>query len=54
MAQIAAGDSGEPMVALYQRYGSNLYGLGLRLLGDRGMAEEMVQETFVRQRGGTP
>lgn len=48
MAQIAAGDSGEPMVALYQRYGSNLYGLGLRLLGDRGMAEEMVQETFVR------
>jgi len=48
MAQIAAGDSGEPMVALYQRYGRSLYGLGLRLLGDRGMAEEMVQETFVR------
>lgn len=48
MAQIAAGDSGEPMAALYHRYGRNLYGLGLRLLGDRGMAEEMVQETFVR------
>jgi RNA polymerase sigma-70 factor (ECF subfamily) len=48
MARVAAGDSGEPMVALYQRYGSPLYGLGLRLLGDRGMAEEMVQETFVR------
>jgi len=31
------------MVALYQRYGPRLYGLGLRLLGDRGLAEEMVQ-----------
>jgi len=45
---VAAGDSGDPMVALYQRYGSRLYGFGLRLLGDQGMAEEMVQETFVR------
>lgn len=48
VARLAEGDSGDPMVALYQRYGSRLFGLGLRLLGDRGMAEEMVQETFVR------
>ncbi len=48
VARIAAGDSGDPMVGLYQRYGSRLYGLGMRLLGDNGMAEEMVQETFVR------
>ncbi len=48
VARVAAGDSGDPMVALYQRYGARLYGLGLRLLGDRGLAEEMVQETFVR------
>ncbi len=48
VARLAAGDSGDPMVALYQRYGSRLYGFGLRLLGDQGMAEEMVQETFVR------
>lgn len=48
VARVAAGDSGEPMIALYGRYGPRLYGLGLRLLGDRGMAEEMVQETFVR------
>ena len=33
---------------LYRRYASRLYGLGLRLLGDRGMAEELVQDTFVR------
>ncbi len=48
VARVAAGDSGDPMVALYDRYGPRLYGLGLRLLGDRGMAEELVQETFVR------
>ncbi len=48
VARVAAGESGDPMVELYQRYGARLYGLGLRLLGDRGLAEEMVQETFVR------
>lgn len=48
VARVAAGDDGDPMVALYERYGSRLYGLGVRLLGDTGMAEEMVQETFVR------
>lgn len=48
VARVAAGDSGDPMVALYERDGSRLYGLGMRLLGDSGMAEEMVQETFVR------
>ena len=45
---VAAGDHGAPLVDLYRRYSSRLYGLGLRLLGDRGMAEEMVQETFLR------
>ena len=42
------GDVGEPLAGLYRLYGSRLFGLGLRLLGERGMAEEMVQETFVR------
>ncbi|MDQ3434461.1 MAG: hypothetical protein M3481_07230 [Actinomycetota bacterium] len=42
VARVAAGDSGDPMVALYQRYGSRLYGLGMRLLGDGSLAEEMV------------
>lgn len=48
MARVAAGDRAEPLVALYERYGSPVFGLGLRLLGDRGMAEELVQDTFVR------
>ena len=48
LERVAAGDVGEPLAGLYRLYGSRLFGLGLRLLGERGMAEEMVQETFVR------
>jgi RNA polymerase sigma-70 factor, ECF subfamily len=48
LGRVAAGDGEGPLVDLYRRYASSLYGLGMRLLGDRGMAEEMVQETFVR------
>lgn len=33
---------------LYERYAARLFSLGLKLLGDGGLAEELVQETFVR------
>jgi RNA polymerase sigma-70 factor (ECF subfamily) len=36
------------MRELYRRYAGRVYGLGVQLLGDRGLAEELVQETFVR------
>ncbi|MGH2716470.1 MAG: sigma-70 family RNA polymerase sigma factor [Thermoleophilaceae bacterium] len=48
LGRVAAGDVGEPLVDLYRRYSARLYGLGLKLLGERGMAEELVQETFLR------
>jgi len=32
----------------YAAHGDELYGFALRSLGDRGLAEEAVQETFVR------
>jgi RNA polymerase sigma-70 factor (ECF subfamily) len=48
LGRVAAGDHGAPLVDLYDRYASRLYGLGLRLMGDAGMAEELVQETFLR------
>ena len=48
LRRVADGDHGEPLVALYHRYASRLYGLGLRLMGDAGMAEELVQEFLLR------
>lgn len=49
LARAAAGDHEPTLRALYQRYETRLYGFGLRLLGgDRGLAEELVQESFVR------
>ena len=48
LGRLAAGDHGHPLEELYRLYSARLYGLGLRLLPDRGMAEELVQETFLR------
>ena len=48
VSQIAAGNIGEPVEELYRRYGGRLYRFGLHLLGDSGLADELVQECFVR------
>ncbi len=48
LGRLAVGEQDEPLRALYRRYGGRVYGLGFQLLGDRGMAEELVQETFLR------
>jgi RNA polymerase sigma-70 factor, ECF subfamily len=48
MAEVAAGDIGAPVAELYRRYGGRLYRFGLQALGNAGLAEEMVQECFVR------
>lgn len=36
------------MEEICARYSRRIYALGIQLLGDRGMAEELVQDTFVR------
>jgi len=42
-------DRGEDAArSLYRTYGGELYGFALNRLGDRGLAEEVVQETFTR------
>jgi len=46
--QIASGNIQEPMGELYRRYAKNLYRFGFQMLGDEGLAEDMVQETFQR------
>ena len=38
----------EAMRVLYRTYGSELYGFAVSALGDRGQAEELVQEVFTR------
>src|SRR3954452_8420680 len=38
----------EPMRTLYRTYGPELYGFAVSGLGDRGLAEELVQEVFTR------
>ncbi len=48
VAQMAAGDVEAPVAQLYRRYGKRLYRFGVQQLGNDGLAEEMVQETFVR------
>ena len=45
LAQIAEGDS-SAFETLYRRYARPLLGLALRRLGDRGRAEDAVQEAF--------
>lgn len=47
MALVAAGDNAA-LGVLYDRYGASVFSLALRVLSDRQVAEELVQETFVR------
>jgi len=48
IAQIADGNIEEPIKELCRRYEKNLYRFGVHMLGDAGLAEEMVQESFRR------
>lgn len=47
MEGVRRGD-GHAIAALYDRYGSLVFSLGYRMLGDREAAEELVQEAFLR------
>lgn len=44
---LAAADVGA-LAVLYDRYGSLAYGVAQRILGDAGMAEDVVQESFLK------
>ena len=46
--QLRTDESGEALRALYRTYGGELLGFALNGLGERGAAEEVVQEVFTR------
>ncbi|HTE64478.1 MAG TPA: sigma-70 family RNA polymerase sigma factor [Solirubrobacteraceae bacterium] len=46
--RLRSDETGDAMRALYRLYGGELYGFALNSLGDRGTAEEVVQEVFLR------
>jgi len=46
--RIRSDDTGEAVRALYRAYAAELFGFALNALGERGAAEELVQEVFTR------
>src|SRR5438552_17342521 len=46
--RIFALDEEDGVRAAYRAYGAELFGFACRSLGDHGLAEEAVQETFLR------
>jgi RNA polymerase sigma-70 factor (ECF subfamily) len=47
LMRAVAGGSHEALAALYDRHGDAVFAAASRLTSDRGMAEEVVQETFL-------
>jgi RNA polymerase sigma-70 factor (ECF subfamily) len=48
MERLRRDDSGESLRSLYRAYSGELLGFALGALGERGLAEEIVQEVFTR------
>ena len=44
--RVAESGDGQAMAELYDRYGGLVYSAGMRYLGDRGLAEDLVQDVF--------
>ncbi|CAA9452701.1 MAG: RNA polymerase ECF-type sigma factor [uncultured Rubrobacteraceae bacterium] len=47
MRWVAGSGNGRALSELYDRYGGIVYGMGLRYLGDRTLAEDLVQDVFL-------
>jgi RNA polymerase sigma-70 factor (ECF subfamily) len=48
IAKIAARNDDDAVRRLYRKYRMELYRFGVHVLRDQGLAEEMVQETFIK------
>jgi DNA-directed RNA polymerase specialized sigma24 family protein len=53
LAQIAGGDM-RALEALYRRMRVQVFAVALAVAGDRGTAEDVVQDTFVRAYSAAP
>src|SRR5213080_268094 len=47
LVELVARDDTDALRVLYERYGSIVFGMAQRLLGDRQLAEECTQDVFV-------
>lgn len=48
MDRVTGSEVEAALSALYDRYSRTVFGVGLKLLGDRTLAEELVQEVFLK------
>src|SRR5215216_7364721 len=48
MARLTGPEVEAAISALYDRYSRTVYGVGLKILGDRSLSEELVQEVFLK------
>jgi RNA polymerase sigma-70 factor (ECF subfamily) len=48
MTRLAGPEVEAALSKLYDRYSRTVYGVGLKILGDRSLAEELVQEVFLK------
>ncbi len=48
MARLNGPEVESAISALYDRYSRTVYGVGLKILGDRSLAEELIQDVFLK------
>jgi RNA polymerase sigma-70 factor, ECF subfamily len=48
MARLGGPELEAALSTLYDRYGRTVYAVGLKILGDRSLAEELVQDVFLK------
>jgi hypothetical protein len=48
MSRLGGPEVEAALSALYDRYSRTVYGVGLKILGDRSLAEELVQDVFLK------
>src|SRR4029450_74038 len=54
MTRISGPEVEAALSALYDRYARTVYGVGLKILGDRTLAEELVQDVFLKAWRSSP